>query len=123
RQTSGRRAARVIVPAEVPIHEAFVAGSSTARRYDASHQRSGCMLMPLSLTGRSRMRARAPRPRALRPQESLSMGMRTGRREWLSMVARGVAASTVGTLGSARVARSNDVGGDPRIKHIVVLMM
>ena len=51
------------------------------------------------------------------------MGKRTGRREWLSMVARGVAASTVGMPGSARAARSNDVGGDPRIKHIVVLMM
>lgn len=51
------------------------------------------------------------------------MGKRTGRREWLSMVARGVAASTAGMLGSARAARSNDVGGDPRIKHVVVLMM
>ena len=39
------------------------------------------------------------------------MGKRTGRREWLSMVARGVAASTVGVLGSARAARANDVGG------------
>ena len=51
------------------------------------------------------------------------MGKRTGRREWLSMVARGAAASTVGALGSPRAVRSNDVGGDPRIKHIVVLMM
>ena len=51
------------------------------------------------------------------------MGKRTGRREWLSMVARGVAASTVGLPGSVRVAGANDVGGDPRIKHIVVLMM
>jgi phospholipase C len=51
------------------------------------------------------------------------MGKRTGRREWLSMVARGAAASTVGVLGSPRAVRSNDVGGDPRIKHIVVLMM
>src|SRR5262245_60014367 len=67
--------------------------------------------------------ARAPRARARRPPESLIVGKTTGRREWLSMVARGAAASTVGVLGSARAARSNDVGGDPRIKHIVVLMM
>jgi hypothetical protein len=39
------------------------------------------------------------------------------------MIARGAAASTVGVLGSPRAVRSNDVGGDPRIKHIVVLMM
>src|SRR6185503_552019 len=69
------------------------------------------------------LRARVPRPQVLRPQEPLSMGKRTGRREWLSMVARGVAASTVGVPRSVRAAQTNDVGGDPRIKHIVVLMM
>ena len=47
----------------------------------------------------------------------------TGRRQWLSMVARGPAAATVGVLGQPRAARSAENGGDPRIKHIVVLMM
>lgn len=50
------------------------------------------------------------------------MGKTTGRREWLSMVAQGAAASTGGVLGSARAGRSNDVGGDcrPRPGHIAV---
>ena len=51
------------------------------------------------------------------------MAKTTGRREWLSMVARGAAAATVGVLGQPRAARSDDGGGHPRIKHIVVLMM
>jgi phospholipase C len=51
------------------------------------------------------------------------MAKTTGRREWLSMVARGTAAASVGVLGQPRTARSAVDGGDPRIKHIVVLMM
>jgi len=51
------------------------------------------------------------------------MAKTTGRREWLSMVARGTAAASVGVLGQPRAARSAVDGGDPRIKHIVVLMM
>jgi phospholipase C len=47
----------------------------------------------------------------------------TGRREWLSMVARGAGAATMGVLGRPRAARSDNSGGYPRIKHIVVLMM
>src|SRR5262245_9674313 len=61
--------------------------------------------------------------RISRLQELLSMGQTTGRREWLSMVARGATAATVGVGGRPRVARSDDGGGHPRIKHIVVLMM
>ena len=48
---------------------------------------------------------------------------KTGRREWLSMVARGAAASSVAMLGPARAARAADGGGHPGIKHVVVLMM
>ena len=51
------------------------------------------------------------------------MAKTTGRREWLSMVARGTAAATVGVLGQPHAARSDENGGHPRIKHIVVLMM
>jgi len=51
------------------------------------------------------------------------MGKVTGRREWLSMVARGAAAATVGVGGRPRAARADDGGGHPGIKHIVVLMM
>jgi len=51
------------------------------------------------------------------------MAKTTGRREWLSTVARGAAAATVGVLGQPHVARSDENGADPRIKHIVVLMM
>ena len=51
------------------------------------------------------------------------MANTTGRRQWLSMVARGAAAATVGVGGRPRAARSDDGGGHPRIKHIVVLMM
>jgi len=51
------------------------------------------------------------------------MAKTTGRREWLSMVARGAAAATVGVLGQPRAARSDDGCGHPCIKHIVVLMM
>ena len=51
------------------------------------------------------------------------MAKTTGRREWLSMVARGAAAATVGVLGQARAAGSDGDGGHPCIKHIVVLMM
>jgi phospholipase C len=47
----------------------------------------------------------------------------TGRREWLSTVARGAAAATVGVLGRPHAARSDENAADPRIKHIVVLMM
>src|SRR5215467_10940190 len=47
----------------------------------------------------------------------------TGRREWLSMVARGAAAVTVGAGSQPRAARADERGGHPRIKHIVVLMM
>src|SRR4029450_2820843 len=57
------------------------------------------------------------------PTEPLSIVKTTGRRQWLSMVARGTAAATVGVLGRPRAARSAENGGDPRIKHIVVLMM
>jgi phospholipase C len=51
------------------------------------------------------------------------MAKTTGRRQWLSMVARGAVAATVGVGGRPRAARSDDGGGHPRIKHIVVLMM
>ena len=51
------------------------------------------------------------------------MAKTTGRRAWLSMVARGAAAATVGILGQPRAARSDGDGGHPCIKHIVVLMM
>ena len=51
------------------------------------------------------------------------MAKTTGRREWLSMVARGTAAASVGVLGQPHAARSAVDGADPRIKHIVVLMM
>jgi phospholipase C len=51
------------------------------------------------------------------------MAKTTGRREWLSTVARGTAAATVGVLGRPHAARSDENGGHPRIKHIVVLMM
>ena len=47
----------------------------------------------------------------------------TGRREWLSMVARGAASAAVGVLARPYTARSDDVCGHPCIKHIVVLMM
>jgi phospholipase C len=39
------------------------------------------------------------------------------------MVARGAAAATVGVGGRPRLARADETGGDPRIKHVVVLMM
>ena len=39
------------------------------------------------------------------------------------MVARGAAAATVAGLGQPHAVRSDENGGDPRIKHIVVLMM
>jgi phospholipase C len=51
------------------------------------------------------------------------MAKTTGRREWLSTVARGAAAATLGTVGRPRAARSDDGSGHPGIKHIVVLMM
>ena len=51
------------------------------------------------------------------------MAKTTGRREWLSMVARGATGAAMGVLGPPRAARSEDNGGHPRIKHIVVLMM
>src|SRR5215470_19262974 len=51
------------------------------------------------------------------------MSKTTGRRQWLSMVARGAAAATVGAFSRPRTARSNDSGAHPCIKHIVVLMM
>jgi len=51
------------------------------------------------------------------------MAKMTGRREWLSMLARGAAAASVGVLGQPRPARSDDGCGHPCIKHIVVLMM
>ena len=51
------------------------------------------------------------------------MAKTTGRREWLSTVARGAAAATVGVLRRPSAARSDESGPDPRIKHIVVLMM
>jgi phospholipase C len=51
------------------------------------------------------------------------MAKTTGRREWLSTVARGAAATTVGVIGQPRAARSDENGGHPQIKHIVVLMM
>jgi len=51
----------------------------------------------------------------------LTMAKTTGRREWLSMVARGAAVSTV--LGPARAARAQEGSPHPAIKHIVVLMM
>ena len=51
------------------------------------------------------------------------MAKTTGRREWLSMVARGAAAATAGVLGQPRGARSDGDSGHPCIKHIVVLMM
>src|SRR5215470_47917 len=47
----------------------------------------------------------------------------TGRREWLSMVARGAAATTLGVLRHPRAAGSDDACGHPCIKHIIVLMM
>src|SRR5215470_6067058 len=56
-------------------------------------------------------------------QELSSMTKTTGRRQWLSTVARGAAAAAVGVGGRPRAARSNDAGGHPGIKHIVVLMM
>src|SRR5215471_4495007 len=67
--------------------------------------------------------AKAPRPHAAQPQEPSSMAKTTGRREWLSMVARGTAAASVAVLGQPRPSRSAVNGADPRIKHIVVLMM
>jgi len=49
------------------------------------------------------------------------MAKTTGRREWLSMVARGAAVSSV--LGPACAARAQEGSPHPAIKHIVVLMM
>jgi phospholipase C len=51
------------------------------------------------------------------------MAKTTGRREWLSTVARGAAATTLGTVGRPCAARSDDGCSHPCIKHIVVLMM
>src|SRR5262245_51232172 len=51
------------------------------------------------------------------------MAKTTGRREWLSMIARGAAAAGMGVFGRPRVAGSDDSCGHPCIKHIVVLMM
>jgi phospholipase C len=51
------------------------------------------------------------------------MAKTTGRREFLSTVARGTVAATVGVVGRPHAARSDENGPDPRIKHIVVLMM
>jgi phospholipase C len=52
------------------------------------------------------------------------MAKTTGRREWLSTVARGAAAATVGAvLGQPHAARSDENGAHPHIKHIVVLML
>jgi phospholipase C len=51
------------------------------------------------------------------------MSKTTGRRQWLSMVARGAAAATVGAFGRPRTARADDGCGHPCIKHIIVLMM
>src|SRR5262245_36899229 len=51
------------------------------------------------------------------------MGKTTGRREWLSMVARGAAAATAGVGSRPRAARADERGGHPSIKHVVVLMM
>src|SRR2546427_692745 len=51
------------------------------------------------------------------------MAKTTGRREWLSMVARGATGAAMGVLGQPHPARSDDDGGHPRIKHIIVLMM
>ncbi len=51
------------------------------------------------------------------------MAKTTGRREWLTTVARGAAAATVGVLGQPHAARSDENGAHPRIKHIVVLML
>jgi len=51
------------------------------------------------------------------------MAKTTGRREWLSMVARGAAATTLGVFGHPRAARPDDGCGSPCIKHIIVLMM
>src|SRR5262245_11657548 len=65
----------------------------------------------------------ADRTRIRVHRSSLSMGKTTGRREWLSMVARGAAAATVGVGGRPRAVRADDGGGHPGIKHIVVLMM
>jgi phospholipase C len=51
------------------------------------------------------------------------MARTTGRREWLSIVARGTAAATVGVIGRPPAARADDDCGRPCLKHIVVLMM
>src|SRR2546427_211625 len=51
------------------------------------------------------------------------MAKTTGRREWLSIVARGATGVAMGALGQPPAARSDENGGHPRIKHIVVLMM
>jgi phospholipase C len=53
----------------------------------------------------------------------VTMAKTSGRREWLSMVARGAAASTVGIAGPARAGRAQEAGPHPLIKHVVVLMM
>jgi len=51
------------------------------------------------------------------------MAKTTGRREWLSMVARGATGAAMGVLGHPHAARPDDDGGHPHIKHIIVLMM
>ena len=51
------------------------------------------------------------------------MAKTTGRREWLSIVARGATGVAMGALGQPPAARSDENGGHPRIKHVVVLMM
>jgi phospholipase C len=58
-----------------------------------------------------------------RPPEAWIMAKTTGRREWLSLMARGAAATTLGVLGRPRTASSDETPGHPGIKHIVVLMM
>jgi phospholipase C len=55
--------------------------------------------------------------------KTTNMANTTGRREWLSMVARGAAVTTLGVLKHPRAARSDDACGHPCINHIVVLMM
>src|SRR2546426_1727566 len=51
------------------------------------------------------------------------MAKTMGRREWLSIVARGATGVAMGALGQPPAARSDENGGHPRIKHIIVLMM
>src|SRR5262245_14859822 len=69
------------------------------------------------------MRASLHRSLPSRRGEPSIMAKTTGRREWLSMVARGAAASTVGIVRPARAARAQESGPHPAIKHVVVLMM